>query len=152
MPDPLSVAAWHKTPYAGTDVRDPDRAIQDLLGRYGVTSTSFTTVPAAADPARTVYHVVFVLAGKTYRVSVTTLDARVEPPRLLAQAKRAAYHALKSLLEMSRVFMAPEQVLFPFLVFPDAGGATAYEVARPRLAALTAADFGRLLALPAAPP
>ncbi|WP_439625938.1 hypothetical protein [Gemmata sp.] len=142
----LTRAEWNKTPYAGSEARDADGAVQKLLAKYGVRDVA--TVSFTTPGGRPGYGVRFVLGGRCYRIALETLAAAATEDELRVQAKRAVFHFLKSALELSNVFMPPEQVLFAFLELPAAGGATMYEGARPHLGQLTAPEFGRLM-LPA---
>jgi hypothetical protein len=77
--------------------------------------------------------------GRAYRIALETLDADATPEELTVQVKRVTYYYLKSVLEMSNIFISVEEALFAFMELPD--GATTFEVAGPRLGQLPAQDF-----------
>lgn len=148
-PRKLTRGEWNKTPYAGSEAKDADGAIQRLLAKYKVKEVM--TVSYTGPNGRPAYGIRFVLTGKSYRIALETLDvypSHVAEQDLKTQVKRAIYFFLKSSLEMANVFMPPEQVLFAFLESPNAGGVTMYEAAQPYLQQLTAPDFGRLMLPP----
>lgn len=142
----LTRTEWNKTPYAGSTAKDTDRDIERLLEKYGVKETMFASY--TGDSGRPGFGVRFVLKGKTYRIALTTLDAQADETELKVQTKRAIYFFLKASLEVSNVFMPPEQVLFAFLELPGAGNATMYEGAKGYLQQLASPDFGRLMLPP----
>ena len=137
---------WLKTPYAASDARDPDRAIRDLLTKYGVKDVQVTET--TGPNGRPEYSLRFILQSKTYRVALEVLHADATPAELVKQVKRAVFHMLKSLLEFAAVFGPFERSLFAYLETPY--GPTLYEAAAPTLAQLQAApDFRRLMLPPA---
>ena len=141
---------WLKqTPYSGSDAKDPERAISELLMGFGVKTKQFTdhTGPNGR-PAVTVR---FVLAEKTYRVSVETLDVpQATPHELRKQVLRVMFWTLKPLLENALLFGGPDRLLLPFM--EDDQGMTVYEQLAPHLDKLKAKDllgYTQRLALPA---
>jgi len=143
----LSASEWRKTPYAQSDARDPDGAVNKLLAKYGVCEIVTALYRGRHD--RPAWGVRFVLKGKGYRVSLETLNAEGIPEeKLLSQVKRAVFYMLKSCLEMSGVFMPPEQTLFAFLEPPAMGGLTMFEAFEPLVPQLKAPDLSRLMLPP----
>lgn len=119
---------WQRTPYAMTNAQDPDAAVVKLLGKYAITKFSTIHDTIAGRPG---YGVRFQLNGLWYVVAFPTLDVdRVEPAHLLRQIKRLVFYTLKSLLETSSAFIAPEQLLLPFL---EIHGKTLYQQLEPKL-------------------
>lgn len=142
---------WLKTPYAGTEAKDPMRAVDDLLAVYAVTFKQWTdhTGPNGR-PAVTVR---FNLQDKTYRVAVETLDVpTASATELRKQVLRVIYWTLKPLLENALLFGGPDRLLLPFM--EDDSGQTIYDQMQPYLGTerLKAKDLlgftQRLAALP----
>lgn len=145
----LSRSEWSRTPYAKSDARNPDGAIQALLAKYGV--VEIVTASYLGPTKRPGFGVRFVLKGKPYLVALETLDADATPDELRTQVKRAVYHYLKSVLEVTGVFMSVEQALFAYLELPAQGGAgvtTMFAWAEPKIAKLTAPSFAKLMLPP----
>jgi hypothetical protein len=146
----LSRSEWLKTPYAKSDAKNPDGAIQALLAKYGVVEVM--TASYLGVNKRPGFGVRFVLKGKPYRVALETLNADASPDELRVQVKRAVFHYLKSVLEVTGVFMSVEEALFAYLELPTPAGdglTTMFEYARPTVNKLTAPDFGKLMLPPA---
>jgi hypothetical protein len=136
----MGKGAWQRTPYAETDAKDTDRQIYALLDKYQIRERQWTEHTGAhGRPAVTL---TFITSGKTYRVSIESLDVNGVPPdRLIRQAKRVLYWTLKPTLENAIVFAADdaaegrnaglERLLLPFLV--DNEGMTVYDRIQPHL-------------------
>lgn len=142
----LNKADWRKTPYALSEVSDPDKSVRDLLKRYGVKDVQFTETDGPN--GRPSFSVRFRLGDHTYRVGVETLNAEAKPDDLVRQVKRAVYYQLKTLLEFATVFGPVEKVLFSYLEADS--GHTMYDLAAPNLPSLKATGSFARLALPAA--
>lgn len=138
----LSRGEWRKTPYNDTTA-DTDRALARLLSKYEIEEYQWAQGKLNDRPAVSLR---FILRGKPYKIQLSTLDADADRDELVAQVKRAIYYSLKSMLEFSSVFIAPEQALFAFLEIQE--GVTLYELAAPRLSSLTAGSFMKLLPPP----
>ena len=121
---------WLKTPYAGSDAKDPERAVMDLLEGYGVQQRQWTD--HKGPNGRVAVTLRFQLNEKVYRISIETLDvARAEPRELRKQALRVIYWTLKPLLENALLFGGPDRLLLPFM--EDDTGRTVYEQLQPYL-------------------
>ena len=146
---PLTSAEWRKTPYAQSNARDPDGAVCKLLEKYGVGEIVTAKYRDQHKHNRLAWGVRFILNGKGYRVSLETLDVPDVPEdKLLAQVKRAVYYLLKSCLEVTGVFMSPEQTLFAFLEPPGMNGLTMFEALASIVPQLKAPDLSRLMLPP----
>jgi hypothetical protein len=141
----MTRAEWSKTPYAKSDARDPDGAILSLLAKYKITTTQLTH--GNGPNGRPAFAVRFMLGERAYTIMRETLHADAPPDQLLKQVKRAIYYRLKVTLEDAAIF-PPEEVLFPYLELPAAGGVTVYTAAQPALAQFKTPDFGRLMLPP----
>lgn len=133
----MSRTEWSRTPYAKSDVKDPDRSVTSMLAKYAIEEHQFAQGKGAH--GRRAVLLRFVMNKRGYRIALETLDADATPDELVVQIKRVIFHYLKSVLEMSSVFISVEESLFAFLELPD--GSTAYEVAGPRLGELPAPNF-----------
>lgn len=122
---------WLKnTPYAGSDAKNPEKAINDLLEEYGVVSKQWTDHPGPN--GRAAVTIRFNLVGRTYRIMVETLDVpRAEPRELRMQVLRVIFWTLKPLLENSLIFGGIDRLLLPFM--EDDTGATVYEQLSPHM-------------------
>lgn len=149
----MRVSEWRQTPYAMTDVRDPDGAIRKLLQKHGVTDIQWTE--ASGPNNRPAVSIRFVLKRKTYRIMLETLDVDYQRSKvnhdlmrnqLICQVKRAIFHYLKSVLEMTGVFFSAEQALLSHLELPQGG--TVFENLEGQLDRLDCDGFKRLLLLP----
>jgi hypothetical protein len=129
----LSRTEWAKTPYARSEAKNPDASITSLLAKYGIEDHQFAQGKGAN--GRRAVLLRFVMNGRAYRIALETLDADATPEELTVQVKRVTYYYLKSVLEMSNIFISVEEALFAFMELPD--GATTFEVAGP----LPAQDF-----------
>lgn len=152
----LSRRDWEKTPYAQSEAKDPDRALSMLLEKYKVTERQWTEHKGAHD--RPACALSFILGGKTYRITVETLDTyNVDREPLIRQVKRVIFWTLKPLMENAIVFGDDEggnegmqRLLLPFLV--DNTGHTVYERILPHLKDVNAQALigaARQMALPA---
>ena len=123
----MEKSAWLKSPYATSEVKDPDRAIEALLGKYGV--INIQTTSCNGPNGRSAYQIRFQLKDRVYRIGMEVLDVRgVETRRLVRQVKRAVYHFLKPALEFATIFAPLDQVLFGFVETAD--GNTTYDVGK----------------------
>lgn len=145
-------SAWLKTtPYAGTDAKDPMRAVDELLAGYGVVTKQWTDHPGPN--GRAAVTVRFNLQDKTYRVMVESLDVRnATPVELRKQVLRVIFWTLKPLLENALLFGGPDRLLLPFM--EDSEGQTVYErmqpyIGGPTLQARDLLGYTQRLALPA---
>jgi hypothetical protein len=84
---PLTPRDWRKTPYAQSDARDPDGAVNKLLAKYGVSEIVTALYRGRHD--RPAWGVRFVLNGKGYRVSLETLSVEGVPAEKLMLAIRS---------------------------------------------------------------
>lgn len=150
----LTAQQWRDTPYAGSDAKQPDAAITRLLDSYQIDERQWTEHRGPnSRPAMTLS---FTTKGKTYRITVETLNApQVEREKLVMQVKRAIYWTLKSLLESANIFGPEdneglERLLLPFLV--DNTGMTTFDQLKPFLKDITPRSLieaGQRMALPA---
>lgn len=143
---------WEATPYAKTDAKDTDLAISKLLDKYKISERQWTE--HKGQNGRPAFSLCFIVGGKTYRITVESLDVvGIEPDQLKKQIKRVIYWTLKPLIENSIVFGGEDgmqKLLLPFMV--DDTGATVYEQMRPHLANVSAKaliSVARRMALPA---
>lgn len=141
---------WERTPYAKSDAKDPDRGLMQLLDKYQIVERQWTEhTGLTGRPACTL---AFVINGKTYRITVETLDVTgVEKLQLVKQVKRVIFWTLKPLIENAVVFgpSGLERLLLPFIV--DNQGVTVYERMQPHLDLVKAqalVNVARQLALP----
>lgn len=139
----MTRSEWLKTPYAGTEAKDPDRAIQQLLDKYGVRDIQWTI--GTGPEGRRAAMLRFILDGKGYRLMLETLEADAKEIELLRQVKRAIFYTLKAALESAR-FFGPEKTLFAFLELPN--GQTMHDAAALFMDRLAGPDFGRLMLSP----
>lgn len=141
---------WQRTPYSRSDAKDPERAMMMLLDKYAITERQWTE--HKGESGRPACTLAFVTGGKTYRITVETLDVRdVDKSQLIKQVKRVIYWTLKPLLENAIVFgpAGMQRLLLPFIV--DNSGATVYERIEPHLNDVNAQaliSVGQRLALP----
>jgi hypothetical protein len=140
----LSRSEWSKTPYARSEAKNPDAAIQSLLAKYGIADIQWTQ--GRGPEGRRAVMLRFVMKEKPYRIMVESLDAEASEDERLIQVKRVIYFYLKSTLEVANNFITPEEALFAFLELP--AGQTAYAAALPHMDKLTGPDFSRLMLPP----
>jgi membrane protein implicated in regulation of membrane protease activity len=125
----LSRSEWSKTPYARSEAKNPDAAIQSLLAKYGIADIQWTQ--GRGPEGRRAVMLRFVMKEKPYRIMVESLDAEASEDERLIQVKRVIYFYLKSTLEVANNFITPEEALFAFLELPGwadgvRGGASAH--------------------------
>lgn len=143
--------AWERTPYAKTDAKNPDSAVNKLLDKYLIRQRQWTEDIGPNGRLRLTLQ--FIGDGKTYRIGLEVLDVTgVDEDQLARQIKRVIFWTLKPLLENAVVFgnKGREKLLLPFLV--DNTGHTVYDQIAPHLTNINARsllEVGRKLALPA---
>jgi hypothetical protein len=144
----LSRSEWAKTPYAKSEARNPDAAILALLAKYGVVEVM--NAQYRGPNGRLAFGVRFVLRGKPYRIALEVLNAEAKPEELCVQVKRAIYHYLKSLLEVTGLFISTEQALFAHLELSGEAGKsmTMWEYAEDTVKRLVAPSFAQLMLSP----
>lgn len=142
---------WLQTPYAGSDAKDPERAVMELLEGYGVSNRQWTDHRGPNNrPAVTLR---FEMAARTYRISIETLDVpRAEAKELRKQALRVIFWTLKPLLENALLFGGPDRLLLPFMEVDS--GLTVFEQLQPfmdgpKFQAKALIEFAQRPALPA---
>lgn len=138
----MSRSEWVKTPYAKSTARDPDGAILALLAKYKIITVQ--TTHGKGINGRPAFQLRFMMNDRAYCITREVLDADAHPDELMRQMKRGVYHRLKVTLEETTLFPA-EEVLFPYLELPAAGGVIIYQAAQPALAKFEPPDFGRLM-------
>ena len=138
----MNRAKWKRTPYAMTEAKNSEGDLARLFEKYGVVQYSFARgITTGEGPA---YRVRFVLNERPYRMTLNGLKAdNVSVGEKIAQLQRVLYYQIKSLFEMSTVFLSVDQVFFSFLELPE--GKTVYEVALPRIEQMTAGEVAGFL-------
>lgn len=128
---------WKRTPYAMTEAKNSERDLSKMFEKYGVTQYSFARGISNDGPA---YQVRFVLNEKPYKMMLEGLGAdNVKEEEKIAQIQRVLYYQIKSMFELSTVFLTAEQVFFSFLELPE--GRTVYEVAFPKMEQISGGDL-----------
>lgn len=124
---------WLKTPYANTQAKNTEKDFSRLFEKYGIDQYQYSRGVINGKPA---FQIRFVLNDKPYRFKLETLDAPdLTDEKLISQLKRVLYFQLKSLFEISTVFLTPEEVLFSFLELKEG---TVYEIAKKNMASIEA--------------
>lgn len=150
----LTSDQWKSTPYAGSDAKHSDAAITNLLNKYQIDERQWTE--HKGEHGRPAITLAFTAKGKTYRVTIETLDApTIEVSKRVLQVKRTMFWTLKPLLESAYIFGPDdddgmERLLLPFLV--DNTGTTTFERLKPYLSEVTSRaliECGSKMALPA---
>lgn len=140
---PLTRTEWNRTPYSGTTANSSEADIVRLLDKYEVPEKGFGE--RDEPDGRKTFCVRFRLKDQYYRLEVKTLltTAGVSQVEKVRQVKRAAFYALKSLMELTNRFMPADVVLLPFAEITQGGGVRVQDVSAtvlslPRLAAAQA--------------
>jgi len=120
----MKKSEWLKTPYANTQTQNTEKNFSRLFEKYEIGQYQYSRGVINGNVA---FMVRFVINEKPYRFKLEVLDVPDVPDeKLIAQLKRVLYFQLKSILETSTIFLAPEELLFSFLELPKG---TVYELA-----------------------